>query len=89
VSELDAERWSGSLRVRRRRYSGPTAFEAEFLMDDSFKSWRQVVRWNSTTVNWRALATNVSRLFTRSCDWLRGKRIKALLESDQERGRGR
>lgn len=45
--------------------TGADGFQIEFLMDDSFRSWRQIVRWNLHYHHWRALRMNARDLFTK------------------------
>jgi hypothetical protein len=44
---------------------GADGFEIEFVMDDSFRSWRQIVRWNLHYRHWAALRMNARHLFTK------------------------
>lgn len=53
----------------RREFSGTArgadGFEVSFVMDDSFKSWRSIVRWNLHYRHWDALRMNSRDLFTK------------------------
>lgn len=44
---------------------GADGFEIEFLMDDSFQSWRQIVRWNLHYRHLAALRGNARDLFSK------------------------
>lgn len=44
---------------------GQDGFTVSFLMDDSLRSWRQIVRWNLHYRHWRALRGNARDLFTK------------------------
>lgn len=45
--------------------TGADGFTVEFWMDDSFRSWLQIVRWNLHYRHWRALEMNARDLFTK------------------------
>jgi hypothetical protein len=44
---------------------GPDGYTAEWLADDSLKSWWAIVRWNWHFRHWRALGMNARDLFTK------------------------
>lgn len=44
---------------------GVDGYEANFQMDDSFRSWRSIARWNLHYRHWRALALNGRDLFSK------------------------
>lgn len=44
---------------------GGDGYEVSFVMDDSFRSWRQIARWNLHYRHWAALRGNVHDLFTK------------------------
>jgi hypothetical protein len=44
---------------------GADGYRARFRIDDSFRSWFVIARWNLHYGHWRALAGNGRDLFTR------------------------
>jgi hypothetical protein len=44
---------------------GPDGYVCEFSADDSFRSWRSIVRWNLHYRHWRPLAGNARDLFSK------------------------
>ena len=44
---------------------GADGRRATFLIDDSFRSWWTIVRWNLSRRHWQAVRLNVRDLFTK------------------------